>query len=161
MPLPSSVATRLQCQHDSLLDIVEGLSDEQVRRRVDPEKWSIFENTVHLQTYQHTMTERVRKMLKGNNPSFDAYTAAADPLFHDNCKRTTPAIVEDLRTVRRDMAAHILALDEAALDKTGQHPTYGKMKLVQWLNFFLLHEAHHLFAIFKLTARLRDRSERG
>jgi hypothetical protein len=27
--------------------------------------------------------------------------------------------------------------------------------VLQWLNFFLLHEAHHLFAIFKLVPELR------
>ena len=54
MQIPSSVSTRLQYQHKSLLDILEGLSDEQIRRQVLPGKWSIFENIVHLQTYQHT-----------------------------------------------------------------------------------------------------------
>jgi hypothetical protein len=29
------------------------------------------------------------------------------------------------------------------------------MNIMQWLNFFLLHEAHHLFTIFKLAAELR------
>jgi hypothetical protein len=29
------------------------------------------------------------------------------------------------------------------------------MNMVQWFNFFLLHEAHHLFTIFKLAAELR------
>jgi hypothetical protein len=29
------------------------------------------------------------------------------------------------------------------------------MNLLQWINFFLLHEAHHLFTIFRLTATLK------
>ncbi|HEY6505027.1 MAG TPA: DinB family protein [Chitinophagaceae bacterium] len=155
MLLPSSVSTRLQYQHKSLLDIIEGLSDEQIRRSVNPGKWSIFENMVHLQTYQHTMISRIRQILEEENPSFGAYTAEADPLFHDNCTRSSREIMQDLLTVRKEMAAGILSFNESDLGKTGNHPAYGKMNMVQWMNFFLLHEAHHLFTIFKLAATLK------
>jgi hypothetical protein len=53
------------------------------------------------------------------------------------------------------MSAGILTFKEADFDKTGAHPIYGPMHLIQWLNFFLLHEAHHLFTIFKMAAELR------
>jgi hypothetical protein len=53
------------------------------------------------------------------------------------------------------MAAGILLFKDTDLDKTGHHPVFGEMNLIQWLNFFLLHEAHHLFTIFKLAAALR------
>lgn len=155
MLLPSSVTTRLQYQHKSLLDLIEGLSDEQIRKNIYPGKWSIFENIVHLQTYQHTMIARVRQILEGGNPAFGVYTAEADPLFHDNCGKTSREIMQDLLAIRKDMTAGILSFNESDLDKTGQHPKYGRMNLVQWLNFFLLHEAHHLFTIFKLAAALR------
>ena len=32
----------------------------------------------------------------------------------------------------------------------GHHPKYGALTLVEWTEFFLLHEAHHLFTLFKL-----------
>jgi len=155
MLLPSSVSTRLQYQHKSLLDIIEGLSDEQIRRNINTGKWSIFENMVHLQTYQHTMISRIRQILEEESPSFGAYTAEADPLFHDNCTRSSREIMQDLLTVRKEMAAGILLFNESDLGKTGNHPAYGKMNMVQWLNFFLLHEAHHLFTIFKLATILK------
>ena len=155
MQIPSSVASRLQYQHKSLLDLIEGLSDEQIRRQINPGKWSIFENIVHLQTYQHSTIGRIRLILMQNNPRFERYTAEADPLFHDNCTRPTREIMQDLITTRKEMAAEILTFSENDLKKTGEHPAFGKMTLVQWLNFFLLHEAHHLFAIFKMAAELK------
>jgi hypothetical protein len=155
MLIPSSVASRLQYQHKSLLDLVDGLSDEQIRMQVDTGKWSIFENIVHLQTYQHTFIIRVRRMLDEQNPPFDRYTAEADPLFHDNCGKSSREIIQDLLTTRKEMAAGILSFSEIDLKKTGVHPVYGKMDLVQWMNFFLLHEAHHLFTIFKMAAKLK------
>jgi len=155
MQMPSSVSTRLQYQHKSLLDIIEGLSDEEIRMQIHPGKWSIFENIVHLQTYQHTMIRRIRQMLDEENPAFGAYTAEADPLFLDNCSKSSREVMQDLLTTRKEMSAGILTFTETNLEKTGLHPAYGKMNIVQWLNFFLLHEAYHLFTIFKLTAALK------
>jgi hypothetical protein len=156
MQIPSSVASRLQYQHKSLLDLIDGLSDEQIRRQVITGKWSIFENIVHLQTYQHSALKRLRSILDEENPSFERYTAEADPLFLDNCMLTTREIMQDLITTRKEMAAGVLAYSEEDLKKTGYHPVYGKMNVVQWLNFFLLHEAHHLFTIFKMAATLKN-----
>ncbi|MDP4262738.1 MAG: DinB family protein [Bacteroidota bacterium] len=152
MQMPSSVSTRLQYQHKSLIDIIDGLSDEQIRMAVNPGKWSIFENIAHLQTYQHVFIHRIRRMLGEECPSFERYTAEADPLFHESCAKSSREIMQDLLTTRKEMSAGILSFAENDLNKTGIHPVFGKMNLVLWLNFFLLHEAHHLFTIFKLAA---------
>ena len=159
MELASSLSTRLQYQHKSLVDLIDGLNDEQIRRQINPGKWSVFENIVHLQTYQHTFIDRVRLMLDQDNPSFSRYTAEADPLFLDNCSKSIREIMQDMLTTRKEMAAGILSFKEAELAKTGIHPVFGQMNLYQWLNFFLLHEAHHLFTIFKLAAELKKVSE--
>ena len=153
--MPSSVSTRLQYQHKSLMDIIDDLSDEQIRRQIISGKWSIFENIVHLQTYQHTFIKRVRQILDENNPSFPRYSAETDTLFLDNCDKSTREVMQDLLTTRKEIAAGMLSFQSTDLTKTGTHPVYGQMTLIQWLNFFLLHEAHHLFTIFKLTAELK------
>ncbi|HEX7844571.1 MAG TPA: DinB family protein [Chitinophagaceae bacterium] len=155
MQIPSSVSTRLQYQHKSLVDIIDGLTDEQVRRHIVPGKWSIFENIVHLQTYQHTFISRVKQMLEGKTPIFDRYSAEGDPLFLDNCEKSSREIMQDMITTRKEMAAEIISFRESDYEKTAIHPVYGTMNLIQWLHFFLLHEAHHLFTIFKLAAEVR------
>jgi len=153
--MPSSISTRLQYQHKSLLDIIDGLSDEQIRTAVIPGKWSIFENLVHLASYQHVMINRIKEMLELSNPAFNRYSAEADPMFYHNCTKSTREIMQDLLTTRKEMAADLLNFTETDLAKTGTHPIYGELNLLQWLNFFLLHESHHLFTIFKLTAELK------
>jgi uncharacterized damage-inducible protein DinB len=155
MQLPSYISTRIQYQHKSLVDIIDGLSEELIRRNVTAAKWSIFENIVHLATYQHILIARLKLILESDNPVFERYTAEADPHFHDNCSKTTREIMQDLLTTRKEMAAGILNFDEPELIKTGTHPFFGKMTVLQWLDFFLLHEAHHLYTIFRLTAELR------
>jgi uncharacterized damage-inducible protein DinB len=156
MQLASSISTRLQYQHKSLLELIDGLTDEQIRRPVIPGKWSIFENIVHLATYQHVFIDRVKQLLEGSNPAFARYTAEADPLFHDNCAKSSREVMQDLLTTRKEMAAEMIAFKDSDYKKTGVHPAYGTMNLLQWLNFFLLHEAHHLFGVFKMAAELKQ-----
>ena len=155
MQIQSSISTRLHYQHKVLLDLIDELSDEQLRRNIVPGKWSIFENIVHLQTYQHLFVKRIRQILDENDPSFSRYKAEADPLFPENCTRSTSEIIHDLLTIRKEMVSGILSFPSHDLVKTGTHPVFGKMNIPQWLNFFLLHEAHHLFTIFKLAAELK------
>ena len=155
MQMPSSISTRLQYQHKSLLDLIEDLTDEQIRRQVTASKWSIFENIVHLQAYQYAFLSRVKQILQESNPSFSRYTAEADPLFLDNCEKSSREIMQDLLTTRKEMAAGILSFNESDYSKTGQHPVFGKMNLLQWLHFFLLHEAHHLFTVFALAHQIQ------
>ena len=157
MQMPSSVSTRLHYQHKVIVDIIDGLTDEQVRRNIIPGKWSIFENIVHLQSYQHVFISRVKEILEGGNPAFSGYSAEADPLFLDNCSLSTREVLQDLITIRKEMTAGMIGFTEADLAKTGTHPRFGTMHLLEWMNFFLLHEAHHLFAIFRLGAELKKK----
>ena len=155
MQLQSSITTRLEYQHKSLLDLIEGLSDEQVRQQANLGKWSIFENIVHLTTYQNTFMSRVEEILKNDQPSFERYTAETDPLFYDNCVKSTREIIQELMADRKILATRLLSLKEEQFKRTGRHPVFGTMTLIQWIHFFLLHEAHHLFTIFKLAASFR------
>jgi hypothetical protein len=36
-------------------------------------------------------------------------------------------------------------MSPAESGRTGLHPTFGEMDVAGWLDFFLLHEAHHLY----------------
>ena len=160
MHISSSISTRLQYQHKTLVDMIDGLTEEQARRQVMTGKWSIFENIVHLQTYQHTFIKRIQQILTGENPSFPRYTAEADPLFLDNCEKSIREIMHDMLTTRKEMAGELLTFRDDDYKKTGSHPLFGEMNILQWLNFFLLHEAHHLFTIFKMAAELKKGANR-
>ena len=155
--MQSYLSTRLQYQHKSLISMIDGLTDELIRWHIIPGKWSVFKNIVHLQTYQHVFCDRIKKMKEENNPSFPRYTADADPAFLDNCSKTTREIMGDMITTRKEMSTGKLSIKEEHLERTGVHPAFGTMTIAQWLNFFLLHEAHHLFTIFKLAAELKKK----
>jgi uncharacterized damage-inducible protein DinB len=70
MELSTTIATRLQYQHKSLLEVLEGVSEEQVHIKQTPDKWSIFEIIVHLQTYQHII---IKEFLKSGRMNMCQY----------------------------------------------------------------------------------------
>jgi hypothetical protein len=76
---------RLQYLHKALLDISEGLPDEQTRIQINPGKWSIFDNIAHLQTNHQQFIIRIKQILEENTPSFNPYSSEAKPLFQNNC----------------------------------------------------------------------------
>jgi uncharacterized damage-inducible protein DinB len=155
MPMPSSVSTRLRYQHKSLLDFISTLSDEQIRSHPVPGKWSIFEQIVHLQTYQLIFIARIKQMLEGENPLFPRYKADDDPVFLEYCGKSSREVIQDLLSIRKQMASELPAFAKEDFDKTGTHPVFGTLNLLEWIHFFLLHEAHHMFVVFKMAAELR------
>ena len=155
MILPSSITTRLQYQHKSLIELIDGLSDSQIRMAVITGKWSIFEQIVHLETYQHVFISRIKTMLDSNGVQFPVYSAETDPLFHEHLGKSSHEIIHDLMTVRKELSSGMFTFSENDLARRAIHPVYGEMDMIGWLNFFLLHESHHLFAIFKLAALTR------
>jgi hypothetical protein len=155
--MQSNLSTRLQYQHKTLIDIIDGLTDELIRKTLVPGKWSVFENIVHLQTYQHVFNGRVKDMIEMTNPVFPRYVADTDPAFIENCRKTIREIMGDMISTRKEMSTGRLSLKDEVLDRTGTHPVFGTLTIEQWLHFFLLHEAHHLFTIFKLSAELKKR----
>ena len=155
MPIPTATLVRLKDQHHVLEILIKGISDAQLRKAIITGKWSIFENIVHLATYQHTFLKRMGIILQEHHPTFNRYTAEADPLFHDNLTLGTSAIMQDLALTREGINAMLTSLSDEELKRIGVHPAYGQMTILQWTEFFLLHESHHLFTIFKLGAELK------
>jgi hypothetical protein len=155
MPLSSSIAARLQFQHLSIREITADISPEALRHPVNPGKWSAFENVAHLAAYQPVFIDRLERLGRDASPAFGRYVAEDDPLFH-RCLANSPA--ELFALVDGDRALIRSTLDsggETLLERTGSHPLYGRLTVRQWTEFFLLHEAHHLFTIFRLVQGLR------
>ena len=59
---------------------------------------------------------------------------------------------EFLFTQRFLISNYVSTLSESSFMRSGKHPVYGELSIPRWIEFFLLHEAHHLFTIFKLVS---------
>jgi hypothetical protein len=58
--LSASQQTRLQHQHETIIELIKGFTEEQLRIRPDTGKWSPFENIAHLSAYQPGFMDRLK-----------------------------------------------------------------------------------------------------
>jgi DinB family protein len=158
MPLSESILTRLQHQHETIGELIEGLDEQALRRNVNPGKWSALDNIAHLACYQLVFLRRLERIQAKDSPVFDRYVADSDPDFPAYRQSLPDELLAGLREQRSLICSKLQRMDETALRRTGLHPRYGLLDMRQWAEFFLLHEAHHLYTLFFLVQELRKLS---
>ena len=151
MSLSLSALSRLEFQHQTIRDLIRNTPEETLRRRIHPDKWSAFENIAHLAAYQPIFLQRLERMQNETEPEFGRYVAEQDPLFPDTLKRSLGQLLTDIDDKRALLISKLKNMDAPTLDRMGIHPKYGRFAIKEWTEFFLLHEAHHLYTIFMLV----------
>ena len=149
--LPYSVDTRFRTQHLSLGEMLADVPQEALQREVRPGKWTAFDNAAHLAVFHPVYMARFRRLIAENEPVFEPYVWENDKLFAQYRTVRAGALLDVYRKDREDMIAFIDGLDAATLRRRGTHPVYGNFNIAQWVELFVLHEAHHLFTIFQLV----------
>ena len=147
----SELAARLGAQFDAWPSVVGDLSSPGLETRPAEGKWNAREQLAHIARMHGVCAARIRVILARELPTLPAYRVERDPSW----ERWRQYSVTDLLAVaagrRVDLMAMVRALDDPALDRVGVHAELGPLPLSEWLEFFLVHEAHHLYAIFKLA----------
>jgi hypothetical protein len=87
--------------------------------------------------------------LKEGKPVFSRYRAEEDAEWESWRTRLHPDLVNGLTTLRQQLVAQLKSLSDQDFERVGVHPRFGELALSQWLEFFLVHEGHHLYLIFQ------------
>jgi hypothetical protein len=153
MTLYPSLIGRLKTQHESLPVIIANLNHIQLEQNPVPGKWSIKDNIAHLACYQPMFIARMHRILERDGVAFERYNADIDPGFPDWQSRNVDDLLNQIVIDRQTIINLIISLQPEQLGRTGIHPKYGKLTIAEWAEFFLLHEAHHLFTVFQLVER--------
>lgn len=136
-----------------LLRQVENVDNGFLKKRPIPQKWSIQEHFAHLGRYQEIFLERLAVILQGKTPYLERYKAENDPFFYDWCALPTTEIIQKTTKKRLEIIQVVSQLTTKQLQQIGVHPKLSAMNVEDWTSFFLLHEAHHIYAIFGLKQR--------
>jgi hypothetical protein len=155
MPLSASIQTRLRHQHQTIRELIDPLTELQLKQRINPGKWSAFENIAHLACYQPVFLHRLERIQSENNAIFGRYVAEEDPDFPGYGQQQLSRLLGDIDANRKMIITLFDGLNEPTLQRTGTHARYGLLAIPKWTEFFLLHEAHHLYTIFMLVQDLR------
>ena len=151
MTLPATTRDRLKTQLDALHLLVGSLDADALVRRPPSGKWSILENVAHLGRYHEVFLARMRRVLEENAPSLGRYRAEDDPEFATWLTLAPDGVMRKLNEGRAELIDFVDGLTGEQLSHTGVHPKLGKLNIPLWLEFFLLHEAHHLYRVLWLS----------
>jgi len=146
-----ALVCRLKTQHLAVAEIVKHIDEQRLSHQPEPGKWSIKDNVAHLVSYQPVFIDRVHQMLKGDTPTFSAYRADDEADFIEARGLSLNDLLSKLNGNRRQILELITNLPDDQLSLKGTHPKYGTLMITEWTEFFLLHEAHHLFTMFRLA----------
>lgn len=149
--LYSSLVCRLKTQHFAVAEIVKNIDEVRLSHPPQPGKWSIKDNIAHLTSYQPVFIGRIYSILKRETPAFNAYRADDEHDFIAARESPLADLISKLNGNRRQILELITNLPDEQLSLKGIHPKFGTLTIVEWTEFFLLHEAHHLFTMFRMA----------
>ncbi len=145
MSVPAPLVDRLHTQLDALSFVLARATPSALEARPRPDEWSARENLAHLARHHAVFIERLRRLLAEDRPALGRYRAEEDPDWPTWAALPLDGILERLRTLRAELVTLVRRLSPQECARTGLHPTFGELDVAGWLEFFLLHEAHHLY----------------
>ena len=155
LSVSNSNASRLQrCEtqlQDFLSVTLNGIPMETLNAKPVPGKWSAREQLAHLARYHEIFLQRIDRILSEQAPEFSRYRAEDDPEWPAWANLPAPQLLVRISSVRAKLMARLRSLNEEDFERTGVHPKFRAMSLSIWLEFFLVHEAHHLYAVLQLV----------
>jgi len=133
---------------------LRGLPDEWTRANEGGESWSPFDVLGHYIHGERTdWIPRLARILEhGTAVPFDKFDRFAQ--FRDSAGKSLPELLDEFARLRAGSlsALDAFALDEAALDRRGQHPALGEVTVRQLLATWVAHDNDHLVQIARVLA---------
>ena len=145
--LSPSLLGRLTGQLDALGAILRDASDAVLRSRAAGGAWSAHENLAHLARVQEVLFGRLDLILAQDRPALKRYRAEEDPEWPAWAALPPREALDRLRRRRTELVARVSGLTPEQARRTGVHSRFGEMDVAAWLEFFLVHEAHHLYVV--------------
>jgi len=142
---------RLNTQLDCLQVILKDVSIAALNRMTVPDKWSAVQNLAHLARYHEVFLERLERIRTEDRPEIARYSAEADRAWPEWSQLPLEEVLARLFRLRAQLVAVMGELPESSASRTAIHSTFGEMNIALWIEFFLLHETHHLYRVFQLA----------
>ncbi len=159
MKIPESTRFRLETQLEALPVILDPANMELAEIQPHGGGWSAKENFAHLARHAEVFVARLERILREDRPHLGTYSAELDPEWPSWVVLPLDEVLRRLRTSRGRLLAWVKGLSEDQAGRVGIHPLLGEMVICRWLEFFLLHEAHHLYnAMRRLGEARRSRA---
>ncbi len=154
--LPASTRRRLECQLLALPAILGDATTREIGRRPPSGQWSARENLAHIARHHEVFLERLARIMSEDAPRIDRYRAEDDRKWSRWSGRSTAEILRKLPILRARVVERVRTLSAAQTARVGVHSRLGPLSVARWVEFFLVHEAHHLYVILGRLAEARQ-----
>ncbi|HET8734543.1 MAG TPA: DinB family protein [Anaeromyxobacteraceae bacterium] len=151
MASSEDLARRIELQFDSWGAVAGSPASPALERSPTPGQWSAREHLAHIARMHEIYKARIAKILAEDGARLPPYRAEEDPEWESWRALPAEELLERSRKMRIELVEKVRSLSEPDLARIGVHTRLGPLALSLWLHFFLLHEAHHLYQIFKLV----------
>ena len=133
---------------------MQGLSDEQLRRRPSPGAWSILEVACHLRDYAEIEGRRIRRLVEEDEPTLVPWDQ--EELARErNYEGDDPRRVEiSLRAFLGGLAYQLEGLSDEDWRRGGTHPEIGRVTVHSRGEAEVEHVRRHLEQIKAVRERL-------
>jgi len=150
----NNFSRRQRCEtqlQDFLAEALKDVPVDNLNAKAVPGKWSPHEQLAHLARYHQIFLQRIERILAGQAPVFPRYRAEEDPDWPAWSSLPSQQVLVRISSMRAKLMARLRSLSEEDFQRTGVHPKFGAMSLSLWMEFFLVHEAHHLYMVLQLV----------
>jgi uncharacterized damage-inducible protein DinB len=161
MGISRSTRERLATQLDVPSMFLDGPSAAYAEAVPEDGGWSARENVAHLARHAHVFLGRLDRILREDRPDLGTYRPEKDPEWPAWRAVPLDEALRRLRAARVQLLAWVDTLSETDAARVGVHPQFGQWDIQRWLEFFLLHEAHHLYFMVRRLAQAKATQSRS
>lgn len=118
--------SNLQSLPNELHDLIEGLSDDELRWRPIPNKWSICEILAHLRDVEREVFQvRLRRVFTEENPTYELWDQEAAAAHRDYLGQSGRLALEEFRAARDETVGDLAGVPVEMWQRAGNHPERG------------------------------------
>lgn len=153
---------KMRQERGRLLTEVERLDDAAASAvpvgKTGEEQWSVKEQLAHLIEMERNYDAWVEACLHGDDPDLGSIRAQPAALTIANANQHSVRDLLDGMAAERERTLSLIAhLTPEAFDRTGRHPMFGRLTVLQWLRSFYRHDRMHRDQILLREPEYRPR----
>jgi hypothetical protein len=142
---PSDVAALLPATVALLRAEITALPERVVAWHPAPGEWCVKDVLGHLvEADRRGFDGRIRIILAADTPALERWDPPAVARARRDCEKPVAALLEELADLRQASVALVHGLREADLDRAGQHPTVGRLRVRDLLQEWIHHDRTHV-----------------
>lgn len=153
MAVNVEIIERVRTLPDRVAAEIEGLSEDDLRRRPAEGAWSIKEVCGHLRDDSEVWRRRLNLMITETDPVLPAYDQEALVRERAYQDADIAAVLVDFKRLRLEIAGLLSGLGPEDWKRTGRHPDWGSVRIRQGMAMMIRHTEGHLDQVRDLRAK--------